>query len=55
MSAGVVSVDAAGAAQVAFRPEASGGADPAAAFALSVERAGGSAKNAGPILFLGKL
>ena len=55
VSAGVVTVDAAGAAQVVFRPVASGGADPAAAFALSVERAGGAAKNEGPILFLGKL
>ncbi len=55
VSAGVVSVDPSGAAQVTFRPVASGGTDPAAAFALSVERAGGSEKNAGPILFLGKL
>ena len=55
VSAGVVPVDATGAAQVPFRPEASGGADPAAAFALSVERAGGAVKNEGPILFLGKL
>ena len=52
VSAGVVSVDASGAAQVAFRPVQDGAA---AAFALSVERAGGSEKNAGPILFLGKL
>ena len=55
VSAGVVSVDAAGTAQVPFRPVATGGTEPAAAFALSVERAGGSEKNEGPILFLGKL
>ncbi len=54
VSAGVVSVDEGGGAEATFRPVSQGGKEPAA-FALSLERAGGSPTNAGPILFLGKL
>ena len=55
VSAGVVSVGAENTAEVPFTPVAEGGKEPVVAFALSVERAGGSPKNEGPILFLGKL
>ena len=48
VSAGVVHVDAQGAAQVSFRPVAAVGQ--VAAFALSLEQAGGSSHNEGPIL-----
>ena len=53
VSAGLVRLDPAGRATVGFKP-----ADPGSArvqgFALSLEQAGGSAKNRGPILLLGK-
>ena len=55
VSAGVVTVDAGNTVEVSFAPAADGGKEPAVAFALSVERAGGSPRNEGPILFLGKL
>ena len=56
ISAGVVRVGADGAATVDFQPGADDDAGAAvAAFALSVERAGGVEHNEGPILFLGKL
>ena len=56
ISAGVVRVGADGTAAVDFQPNADDDAGAAvAAFALSVERAGGAAHNEGPILFLGKL
>ena len=56
VSAGVVRLNADGGATVDFQPGAGDDADAAvAAFALSVERAGGAANNEGPILFLGKL
>ena len=56
VSAGVVQLDASGGAVVDFQPGAGDDAGAAvAAFALSVERAGGAASNEGPILFLGKL
>ena len=55
VSAGVVPVDAKGGVETDFQPVAEGGEGAAVAFALSLERAGGSPKNEGPILFLGKL
>ncbi len=55
VSAGVVSPGDGGTVEVPFQPVATGGKEAAVAFALSVERAGGSPKNEGPILFLGKL
>ena len=48
VSAGVVHVDAKGTAQVGFQPVAAMGQ--VAAFALSLEQAGGSTHNEGPIL-----
>ena len=55
VSAGVVSVGEGGTVEATFQPVASGGKDTVVAFALSLERAGGSPKNEGPVLFLGKL
>ena len=55
VSAGVVTLNADGSVEVPFEPVAEGGRDPAVAFALSLEREGGSPTNQGPILFLGKL
>ena len=56
ISAGVIRPDADGEASVDFQPGAGDDAGAAvAAFALSVERAGGVENNEGPILFLGKL
>ena len=53
VSAGLVRVDPAGRATVGFKP-ADPGTAKVGAFALSLEQAGGSAKNQGPILLLGK-
>ena len=53
VSAGLVRVDAQGSAAVDFQPAGPGDAK-VSAFALSLERAGGSARNEGPILLLGK-
>ena len=53
ISAGLVRVDAEGRATVDFKP-ADPGTAKVGAFALSLEQAGGSAKNQGPILLLGK-
>ena len=56
ISAGVVRLNTEGGAAVDFQPGEGDDAGAAvAAFALSVERAGGAASNEGPILFLGKL
>ena len=53
VSAGLVRVDAEGRASVDFKPAGPSTAK-VNAFALSLEPAGGSAKNQGPILLLGK-
>lgn len=53
VSAGVVHVDADGKADVAFRPVEADG-EPVVAVAISLEQAGGSPTNRGPILLLGK-
>ena len=53
VSAGLVRVDPQGSATVDFKPAGPGDAK-VNAFALSLERAGGSGKNEGPILLLGK-
>ena len=55
VNAGVVHLDAQGRADVAFQPDAIPGDNKVVAVALSVEQAGGSPTNQGPILFLGKL
>ena len=55
MNAGVVHLDAEGRAEVEFQPEAIPGDNRVVALALSVEKAGGSPTNQGPILFMGKL
>ena len=55
VSAGVVTVTDGQAIEVTFRPVPQGGTEPVTAFAISLERAGGSPTNQGPILFLGKL
>ena len=55
ISAGVVPVANGKIAEIPFRPVPQGGTDPVVAFALSLERAGGSPTNQGPVLFLGKL
>ncbi len=51
ISAGVVKIDAKGHAKLVFKPEAA--VSHAAAFAISVEPAGGSPKKTGPIVFVG--
>ena len=53
VNAGLVRVDPRGSATVDFKPAGSGDA-PVNAFALSLERAGGSEKSEGPIMLLGK-
>ena len=53
VSAGVVHVDAEGKADVSFQPVAADG-KPVVAVAISLEQAGGSPTNQGPILLLGK-
>ena len=55
VNAGVVHLDAAGRADVSFQPDTIPGDNKVVAVALSVEKAGGSPTNQGPILFLGKL
>ncbi len=55
VNAGVVHLDADGHADVTFQPDAIPGDNKVVALALSLERAGGSPTNQGPILFLGKL
>lgn len=55
VNAGVVHLDAEGRADVSFQPDAIPGDNKVVALALSVEKAGGSPTNQGPILFLGKL
>ena len=55
ISAGVVKANPDGSVEIPFEPVPEGGKDPAVAFALSLEREGGSPTNQGPILFLGKL
>ena len=54
VNAGVVHLEADGHASVAFQPETIPGDNKVVALALSVEQAGGSPTNQGPILFLGK-
>lgn len=51
VSAGVVRVDAKGVAEIRFKPTA--GTPQVKAFAISLERAGGSEKKEGPILLVG--
>ena len=53
VNAGVVHVDADGKADISFRPADEDG-KPVVAVAISLERAGGSPTNQGPILLLGK-
>ena len=53
ISAGVVHVDAGGNARVEFKPDDPGG-NQVQAFAVSLEKAGGSETNQGPILLSGK-
>ena len=53
VSAGVVHVDAEGNARVEFKPEEPGG-NQVQAFAVSLEKAGGSETNQGPIVLTGK-
>ena len=55
VNAGVVHLDNTGHADVSFRPDTIPGDNQVVALALSVEKAGGSPTNQGPILFLGKL
>ena len=55
VNAGVVHLDAEGGADVAFQPDVIPGDNKVVALALSVEKAGGSPTNQGPILFMGKL
>ena len=55
VNAGVVHLDAEGRADIAFQPDAIPGDNQVVALALSVEKAGGSPTNQGPILFVGKL
>ena len=55
VNAGVVHLDAVGHADVSFQPDTIPGDNQVVALALSVEKAGGSPTNQGPILFLGKL
>ena len=55
VNAGVVSLGEGGSVEERFAPVAAGGKDRVLAFAISVERAGGSPKNEGPVVFLGKL
>ncbi len=55
VNAGLVRVDAQGSAKVIFQPSVAGGSARVLAFALSLEPAGGSSKNTGPILLQGKL
>ena len=55
ISAGVIPMADGSTVEVPFQLAPSGGTDPVAAFALSLERAGGSPTNQGPVLFLGKL
>jgi anti-sigma-K factor RskA len=52
ISAGLVRIDAKGNAELVFKPDAA--ATHVAAFAISVEPAGGSPKKTGPIVFVGK-
>ena len=54
VNAGVVHLDAGGQASVPFQPDTIPGDNKVVALALSVEQAGGSPTNQGPILFLGK-
>ena len=53
VSAGVVRVDAGGNAKVEFKPDGSDGRE-VQAFAVSLEKAGGSPTNQGPIVLKGK-
>ena len=55
VNAGVVHLDAEGHADFSFEPDTIPGDNQVVALALSVEQAGGSPTNQGPILFLGKL
>ena len=55
VNAGVVHLDAEGRADIAFQPDTVPGDNQVVALALSVEKAGGSPTNQGPILFVGKL
>ncbi len=56
VNAGLVRVDERGSARVVFKPadDEGGGRGRVVAFALSLERAGGSPTNAGPIVMIGK-
>ena len=53
VSAGVVRVDAGGNAKVEFKPDEPGGKE-VRAFAVSLEKAGGSRTNQGPVVLTGK-
>ena len=55
VNAGVVTISAGQTGEVTFKPVPEGGKEPVVAFALSLERVGGSPTNQGPVLFLGKL
>lgn len=55
VNAGVVHVDPAGQTTIPFQPDPILGDSKVVALAISLERAGGSPTNQGPILFLGKL
>lgn len=54
VNAGLVHVDAAGRAAIPFQPDPVPGDTKVVALAISLEQAGGSPTNQGPILFLGK-
>ena len=54
VNAGVVHVDADGKAEVRFKPDTIPGDNKVLALAISLEQAGGSPTNQGPVLFLGK-
>lgn len=55
VNAGVVHLDAEGNADVSFQPDTIPGDNKVVALAISLEEAGGSPTNKGPILFVGKL
>ena len=55
INAGLVHVDGSGHVQTFFKPAAADGGGRVLAFALSLEAAGGSPKNTGPIVLQGKL
>ena len=55
VNAGLVHVDAEGRSEVTFQPDPIPGDNKVVALAISLEQAGGSPTNQGPILFLGKL